>query len=66
MDENGKINGMTPVLNDILAFVSSKIKYSDIQPMVDVISNFYLTEDLKEAWGMLHPLVDPSGERQLA
>ena len=62
MDENGKINGLSPVFNDILALVYNKIKYSDIQPLAEVVATFYRIQDLREAWQLLHSLIHPSGE----
>ena len=65
MDENGKINGMPPVFNDALAFVYSKIQICKFQTLVDVTSEFYLEEELKEAREVIYNLIDPSGRRKL-
>ena len=61
MDKNGKINGLKPVFNDVLAFVFWKLKCSDIQPLVDVVSTFYLIEDLMEAWEIIHSFAGHNG-----
>ena len=66
MDENGKINGLVPIFNDILGYVYNKVKYSNTQPLADVVSTFYQMEELKRAWEILYPMIDPSGDRQLA
>ena len=66
MDENGKINGLVPIFNDILGYVYNKVKYSNTQPLADVVSTFYQMEELKRAWEILYSMIDPSGDRQLA
>ena len=61
MDADGKINGKTPVFNDILAFVYSKLKLFDISTLVGVITAYYSIEDLREARDLLYFLLDPNG-----
>ena len=61
MDKDGKINGKTPVFNDVLAFVYSKAKSSDVRTLVEVIADFYSLEDLREARDLLYFLIDPNG-----
>ena len=64
MDEERKINGRTPVFNDVLAFVHSKVKLCTECTLVDVISTFYPIEDLEEAKNILFDLIDPQGKLQ--
>ena len=61
MDKDGKINGKIPVFNDILAFVFSKVKYFEARTLVQVISEYYSVEDLREARDLLYFLIDPQG-----
>ena len=63
MDENGKIKGKTPIFNEVLAFIYSKIGSSDVKNIADVVSTFYIMEDLKEARDILFPLINPEPPR---
>ena len=65
LDENGKLNGLRPIFNDVCAFVNSKIKSCEFQKIVDVACTYFLTEELKEAREVIYSLVDPSGIRKL-
>ena len=63
MDKYGKINGKTPIVNNVLAFVFSKIEVSNEKDIENVASTYYKVEELREA--ILYSLVDPTGQRQL-
>ena len=65
LDENGKLNGLRPIFNDVCAFVNSKIKSCEFQKIVDVACTYFLTEELKEAREVIYSLVDPNGIRKL-
>ena len=60
-DEHGKLNGKVPVLNDVLAYVHSKLKLCEMYRVIDIISSYYSIEELKEARDVAYSLEDPNG-----
>ena len=62
MDRDGKVKGKTPVFNDILAYVSSRMKFCNPSTLVEVILTYYTVEELREARDILYFLIDPNAK----
>ena len=63
MDGNGRINGKTPIFNELLAFIWNKMGVCPQAPLLRATKDFYKPEDIVEARNLLHSHV-PSDKRR--
>ena len=63
MDDNGKINGLTPIFNDLLAFIWNKMSNCPCEPLLKAVRNFYKTDDVTAARDLLYDKVECTERR---
>ena len=64
MDANGKINGKTPIFNDVSSFLWCKMNVCPRDTILNVVKKFYNSEEISSARDVLYNSVPENQKRE--